>query len=367
MLRLIGVTLAFILIALLVIIYPVAGVLRFGFLKKIYQNKCRPYIAVAALIPIAVIIIFCIVSMVNTMVVLVHIAFFLGLCDLVGLIIGRLAKKKPATYIYTLIALLLTAVYLGKGWYNVHHVRETDYTIKTQKNLGDKPLRIVQISDSHVGATFHADGFAKHLETIQKTNPDIILFTGDFVDDDTTKEDMIKSCEALGKMDSTYGIYMIYGNHDKGYFNYRNFTVAELEEQLAKNNIILLQDETVLIDDRFYIVGRQDRTQTDRIEASRLMEGLDTSKYIIMLDHQPNDYDNESATDTDLVLSGHTHGGQLIPIGPIGELIGSNDATYGLEERNNTTFIVNSGISDWAIKFKTGTFSEYGVIDIIPE
>ncbi len=83
-----------------------------------------------------------------------------------------------------------------------------------------------------------------------------------------------------------------------------------------------------------------------------------------MLDHQPNDYDNEAESGADLVLSGHTHGGQLFPLGLFGVLLGSNDKTYGIETRDNTTFIVNSGISDWAIKFKTGTKSEYGVITI---
>ena len=66
----------------------------------------------------------------------------------------------------------------------------------------------------------------------------------------------------------------------------------------------------------------------------------------------------------DLVLSGHTHGGQLFPLGYIGLLMGANDEFYGLHQRENTNFIVNSGISDWAIDFKTGTFSEVGIIDI---
>lgn len=55
----------------------------------------------------------------------------------------------------------------------------------------------------------------------------------------------------------------------------------------------------------------------------------------------------------------------MIPIGWIGLALGMNDRVYGLEQRGNTTFIVNSGISDWAVKFKTGTIAEYGVIDIM--
>ena len=100
------------------------------------------------------------------------------------------------------------------------------------------------------------------------------------------------------------------------------------------------------------------------MKAQLLTQNIDKNKYIIMLDHQPNDYDNEEKTGADLVLSGHTHGGQLFPLGLFGVLFGSNDKVYGLEIRDKTTFIVNSGIADWEIKFKTATKSEYGVIDI---
>ncbi len=82
-----------------------------------------------------------------------------------------------------------------------------------------------------------------------------------------------------------------------------------------------------------------------------------------MMDHQPNDYANEAGY-ADLVVSGHTHGGQLIPIGIIGKLIGAFDRAYGWEKRDGTDFIVTSGISDWAILFKTGTKSEYLIINV---
>ena len=75
----------------------------------------------------------------------------------------------------------------------------------------------------------------------------------------------------------------------------------------------------------------------------------------------------EAETGVDLVVSGHTHGGQLFPVNRAGEWIGANDRTYGTEKRDKTTFVVTSGISAWAIWFKTGTKSEFVVIDIIEE
>ena len=93
------------------------------------------------------------------------------------------------------------------------------------------------------------------------------------------------------------------------------------------------------------------------------MKDLNKEKYLISINHQPNDYGNEENT-VDLVLSGHSHGGQMFPLAYIGLLTKANDEFYGLHKRGNTNFIVTSGISDWAVDFKTGAKSEYVVIQI---
>ena len=100
------------------------------------------------------------------------------------------------------------------------------------------------------------------------------------------------------------------------------------------------------------------------MSAEQFLSGLDSEKYIVVLDHQPSDYDAEAAAGADLVLSGHTHGGQFIPVLRAGVWLGLDDLHYGLEHRLNTTFIVSSGISNWAFHFKTGCVAEYVVIDI---
>lgn len=78
------------------------------------------------------------------------------------------------------------------------------------------------------------------------------------------------------------------------------------------------------------------------------------------------DYEALKDANMDLVLSGHTHGGQLFPLMTIENHsnIAEDDRVYGYEKRGNTNFIVTSGISDWAIKFKTGCKSEYLLINI---
>lgn len=61
------------------------------------------------------------------------------------------------------------------------------------------------------------------------------------------------------------------------------------------------------------------------------------------MDHQPCDYENQKDAGVDLVLSGHTHGGQLIPLNLMGPMVSQNDQIYGMEQRENTNFIVTSG------------------------
>ena len=125
----------------------------------------------------------------------------------------------------------------------------------------------------------------------------------------------------------------------------------------------ILEDEIINVEN-LCIVGRKDFSTESREDISELLKDVDKNNYIIVIDHEPTDYENESVSSADLVLSGHTHGGQLLAIKYVGELSGVNDKTYGYERINNTDFIVTSGISDWALDFKTGTKSEFVIINV---
>ena len=248
----------------------------------------------------------------------------------------------------------------------MHGMWETDYSVSTDKNIGQ--LRIAQIADSHIGAGFNGEGFAKRLAKIQETDPDILVITGDFVDDDSMKQDMLDACEALSKFKTKYGVYYCLGNHDMGYYDssHRGYTGDELIAELEKAGVVVLRDESVLVDDRFYVIGRLDADygRASRLDTSELIKDLDKNKYMIVLDHQPTDYDGEAAAGVDLVLSGHTHGGQLWPLEYIQPIVSENNNVRGYERRDSTDFIVTDGISDWAVKFKTGCKSEFNIIDI---
>lgn len=303
---------------------------------------------------IPIIIVFSVFNMVNALIIVLHYALILIVVNLIMLIL-----KKKSNNLLVLISVLLTIIYFGYGAYESYHISETKYDINTSKDVSD--LKIIQIADTHVGATFDGKGFASRIKKISEIEADIFVITGDFIDDDTTKEDMIDACSALSLLHPKYGVYFVNGNHDRGYYS-RDYSYEDLTNELVKNNVKVLIDEVVEINDDYVLVGREDR-QYSRKDIKELVSEVDKSKYIIDLNHQPNDYNNEQGQ-VDLVLSGHTHGGQLFPLQYVGKMIGANDETYGLHKRKNTNFIVNSGMSSWAIDFKTGTHSEYVIINI---
>ena len=336
----------------------------FSFIRAL-DEKSRLLSWLAALLPLLLMGVFWYRFNVTTLfVVLLHLMAAFLLCGLIFFLLRKLLKCGISYDIEGAAALLLTVIYLGVGWVNGHHVSQTDYRFETSKVL-KRDYRIVAIADSHFGITQNGETFSREMRRVQDLNPDVVVIVGDFVDDDTDKADMIEACRALGELDTPFGVFFVYGNHDNGYYRYRNFDSAELRDELEKNGVTILTDESILLDDCLYMVGRRDRSDRGRAPIDELMAGLDRTKYTVVLDHQPNDFDAEAAAGADLVLCGHTHGGHIFPAGQIGLLMGANDAVYGVTKRQSTSFVVTSGISGWAIPFKTGTFSEIAVIDLI--
>lgn len=351
------------------LIYVSSRVSKFGFVEKLGKgSRTRRNLIGAVIVLLIFFLLSLAINLMNAVICLLHFMVIWLVCDLFFALAGRIRKQPFRRYYAGGTAVFLSIVSLAAGWYLDHHVWTTSYVIESQK--ASQNLRIVLFADSHIGTTFDSRGFAGLLEQMQQQNPDIVVIAGDFVDDGTKRAEMVAASRALGNLKTNYGVYFAFGNHDKGYYSpaLRGFTGGELIKELEKNNVRVLQDESVLIGDSFYIIGRKDASEMQRggarAEMAELVKGLDKDKMMIVLDHQPNDYDNQTKTGADLVLSGHTHGGQLFPLNKVGEWIGANDKTYGFEQRGNSRFIVTSGLSNWAMKFKTGTKSEFVVIDI---
>ena len=335
--------------------------------KEDVPEKTRKRAGLCSAAVIAILFTLCAIRPYIMLVPVLHLIVIWAVLELLTDLVNRILKKNDAKvpfWVTGWLAICITVVYMLFCYYTAVHVCKTEYTVKTNKDV--PTLRIALIADSHIGTCFDGEGFADHIKTIGEQHPDVLLICGDFVDDDTKKSDMIRSCQALGEIETTYGVFYVPGNHDAGYVNGRGFSYEDLLSELRENGVEVLEDSCAVIAGKYCIVGRNDRSM-ERREISSFKSYIDPEWYTIVLDHQPNDYDAEAAAGCDLVLSGHTHGGQMFPIGPISELLGANDATYGMRVIDGTTFIVTSGIADWALPYKSGTISEYCIIEIQPE
>ncbi len=343
---------------------------KFNFTKQILKTKypllCNLIIVVCIFLIIAYFL-----NFINAIVVAVYFSLCWLISDFIFFILKHLFKTSFTRYYAGVIAIISAIFCLLCGWYLDQNVWQTNYIIHTNKNV--EKLRIAMFADAHIGTTFNAKEFANHLQKIQSQNPDILLIAGDFIDDDTNKSDMIEAIKSLNNIKTKYGIYFVFGNHDKGYFSAlrRGYSAQDVISELEKNKIQILQDDIKEINN-YYIIGRRDKHDgkmaiIGRKSMQELMQNLDDDKYSIIIDHQPADYNNQILVNADLVLSGHTHGGQLFPFNYVGKWIGANDQIYGHSLKKNTHFIVTSGISNWKLNFKTGTKSEFVIIDILPD
>ena len=351
------------------VIFLVGRLRQFSFMKKLSKgSKKKAWLFSVLLAVVVAVILAMTLNTMNMIIVMIHLAIFFALVELACAIIVKIRKKPFEKYYAGGVALALAAVYLLGAAYMAYHVDRTVYTLSSEK-VGE-PFRIVQFADSHIGSTFDAEGFRDYVKQMSAEKPDVVVITGDFIDDDTSRDDMIDACGALRELQTKFGVYYVYGNHDKGYYGdaARGYSAEEFAGELEKNGVTILEDEHVVIDGRVNLIGRQDDSETQRgggrANLETLMADVDQSKYCVVLDHQPKEYAREKEQGADLVLSGHTHGGQMIPVLSVGEWIGANDMTYGLRQDGATNYIVTSGISDWALKFKTGCKSEYVVIDL---
>ena len=144
------------------------------------------------------------------------------------------------------------------------------------------------------------------------------MLVGDIFDESTTREDMVEAASILRNMDSTYGVYYVFGNHDYNrYTSTPNYAADELREELEKNQITVLEDEVVHPDGKFYIIGRQDKSISNRKSITELSEEIDFNQLVISLDHQSVELAENNQVGIDLQFSCHTHAGQIWPSGQL--------------------------------------------------
>lgn len=215
------------------------------------------------------------------------------------------------------------------------------------------------------------------VDIINKQNPDIVCIAGDIFDNDyRAVRNPDKIAEILKGIKAKYGVYGCWGNHDVTEILLGGFSVhsaennerdTRFEELMKKANVKMLEDEAVLVDNKFYIVGRLDYEKTGEIGLERktvhdLTENLDKTKPIIEIDHEPNEFDEKNNAGVDLDLGGHTHNGQLFPGNITIKLAWKNP--WGIIKVGNMTNVTTSGVGVWGPNMRVGTNCEVAIINV---
>lgn len=256
-----------------------------------------------------------------------------------------------------LVPLALSLFAILFGYFHIQDVQATHYTVQTD----GIEMRIVFLSDLHYPNAMTPARLQEYCDEITAAKPDLVLLGGDIVDEGTTAADLKECFAILGSIESTHGSYFVCGNHDG--FSYglsKGYDSHTLAQTLEENNIVYLADESVSIGN-LTLIGRKDRSDSTRAELSTLLPK--ESQFVLVLDHQPLDAEETASYGCDLMLSGHTHNGQIWPLGYVNALLGPK---YGRYEFGDMELIVSSGIAGWGYPVRTQGVSEYVILDLIP-
>ena len=264
------------------------------------------------------------------------------------------------------------------GIFNARNIKVNEYSVTVNKSCGsDKHLKAVLVADLHMGYAIGVDHITNMVEKINQQNADIVIIAGDIFDnsyDGMDDPDGIKA--QLKSIKSKYGVYAVYGNHDIDEKILMGFTFdwggKQLHNEKMTNfmkecNIKLINDESVLINDEFYLVGRRDTDKPGtedgtRAEISELTKDLDKTKPIFVLSHEPDELQKTADAGADIDFSGHTHDGQLFPGNLTIGLFWENPC--GMIKKDNMYSIVTSGVGVYGTFMRVGTDAEICSVDI---
>lgn len=268
------------------------------------------------------------------------------------------------------LALIFFIIIIIAGVYGMNHIDQTEYNMTAQK-IDNDSYKVIFISDTHYGTIQNPQLLKDSIPRINDLKPDIVILGGDIVDERTSNGQMKEVFKELSKINSTYGTYYVFGNHDTqpsqtDYENgNRTFTDLELNQTIRKNGIIILDDEKTTINGDIVLVGRGDAEwdgNAERADVSEILNENDLAKYVIVIDHQPLEEIENSKSGVDLQVSGHTHGGQVFPYKEILEAEGIN--AYGEYTFGDMKQIVSSGLTGWGWGIRNEAKCEYVLINI---
>lgn len=257
---------------------------------------------------------------------------------------------------------IFVALLLFLGFLNARNpvVRKLELTVDKPGN-GRSQLTAVLLSDIHLGTLIGNGYFYRIVKQVNALNPEIILLAGDVLDEDLQPVLRQNTGETLRLLDAPLGVWAVMGNHE--YIG----GAGPAYEYLSQHGLKILRDSAVVIDNSFYLVGREDRDKPrfagrQRMDLDVLLQQVDKSLPVILLDHQPYYPEQAANLGVDVQFSGHTHHGQLWPLNFITRSVFSLSRGYGLFGKMH--LYVSNGVGTWGPPVRIGNRPEIVYVTI---
>lgn len=295
---------------------------------------------------------------------MLYFVLFLAVLDLLRLVnhfipfyprsIG--ADYQSVTQWLAIGATALVALILLVGHVNALHPRVALVRVNVNKPLAHR-FTIAMASDIHLGTIIGNGRLGGIIGMLNAQNADVILLPGDVVDEDVATVVRENMGDQLRMLKARQGVFAVTGNHE--YIGGVEQAVAYLRE----HGITILRDSSVVLPDGITLIGREDRSAGRmRKPLAALMAGVDMSRPVIVMDHQPFHLEEAEQAGVDLQVSGHTHHGQLWPFNYITNAL--YEVSWGFLKKGETSFYVSSGVGTWGPPVRLGNRPEIVRIEI---
>lgn len=267
---------------------------------------------------------------------------------------------KVVAFIATL-AVFFTTMVIGHRNVRYPRVMYQKYTVKRLVPEGAQPekrMRLVFFSDLHIGEAMTSDYIARAVKLIQDQQPDLILCGGDFIDHRAVYAYDPRVMASLRSLHAPLGVYYVLGNHE-----YRDDLEVNIRWVSEVGGTLLRDSIAFPGDGPLTLIGRDDWVNGNRKPFEVIANEADPLRGpVVLMEHTPASIDSIGDSPVDLILCGHTHGGQIWP----GQLMvwwryGMVSGTRPVGERE---VCISSGIGSAGATYRVGTRSEIRVYDL---
>ena len=276
------------------------------------------------------------------------------------------------------LSLVTALTVLGYGLHHAQDTRVVTYDHAVDKPAGEtETMKVVLLGDLHLSVNSRLSTTQRMVELINAEQPDVVVIAGDiFTSSYRGLSQPEAYAEALRGIQTKYGVYAVYGNHDVEETLFGGFPISPISEAFRTREMeaffddcgfITLTDEVVTLGDAVQLAGRIDGEKagdgtTNRMSPEALLKDVDTARPVLVLEHEPIEFQALKAAGADVALCGHTHAGQMFP----GNLVVPffNENAWGYKRVHDLDTFVTAGVGYYGPPLRVGTDSEITVINL---